>query len=645
MKRRSSFFWKLFISNALLLALGLVTCVWLILAEFNRFHAEEVDEHLRIQAATLREVVEGRLAHEHAAELDRLVKAILSDSATRTRITLILPDGRVLADSHARADTLDNHARRPEVVEALRDGQGTATRWSTTVGRELRYVAVRAGPPDKPEGIVRTALEVRTIINRGESLRRLLWTVALVAVGAAVALALVLARLWIDPIRSITSTARNLSRGDLSARAEVSGNDEISTLALALNRMRDRLAAHVDVIDRQRLTLEALVSQVQDGIIVAGADGRIVLCNPTATRLLHPDAVPASSADSWVGKSVEECVPQHALQKLLLPRGVTEPSEGGEQVQEVRIRLRFRQEPLSLLARAMDIVLPAAGPVGDPRQPNTQAGRILSLTDITQLDRMIQMKTDFVANASHELRTPLAVIRSSIETLRSLDAAQQPDVAARFIDSINRHTRRLEDLVNDLLDLSRVESPLSRFQADSLPVRDLLTDLRERYRDAVEAKKLRWESRYSGTSDETVSANRQLLNLILDNLVSNAIKFTEPGGVITVTSTRDDTYVVFEVADTGIGIPKDEQIRIFERFYQVERSRSGYGRGTGGERGTGLGLAIVRHAAAAMRATVHLESEVGRGTLVSLVLPVRPAPPGDSVAGLEHPSDRRSSPG
>jgi signal transduction histidine kinase len=630
MRRRNSFFWKLWMGNVLLLTVGLVVCIWLILAEFDRFHTEEIDDHLRAHASTVAHIIRGRIEPAHAAALDQLVEEVFALRPGRTRLAILLPDGRVLADSYGPTARDTALGSRPEVAQALRDGVSGGWQDVREAG-DFRFVAVRVGGADNPEGVVLAGVDASAVGPGNQSARRLMGTVVLVTVLTSVVLALALARLWINPIRQITQAARNLSRGDLTTRAEAAGGDELGLLATSLNRMRDRLAAHVETIDLQRRHLEALVAQVQDGIVVADAGGRIVLCNPTAARMLHASAEVEST--SWVGRTIEECVPQHGLQKLLLA-GSDRPGPA-EQVQEIRLRLKNRAAPVSVLARAMNIALPSRGRSagGDPLAMET--GRIMSLTDITQLDRIIQMRTDFVANASHELRTPLSVIRTSVETLRSIDLASDAATAARFVETISRHTRRLEDLVNDLLDLSRVESPGARFKTVPMAARVVLTDLQDRYKEAIATKALRWESRQQPPGDETFMANRQLLDLVLDNLVSNAIKFTDPGGTITASCTLDDALVTFAVTDTGCGIPPEEQSRIFERFYQVERSRTGAGKT--GERGTGLGLSIVRHAAGAMQATIRLESEIGRGTRVAIMLPRSPGPHEDASAASGAP--------
>jgi signal transduction histidine kinase len=232
------------------------------------------------------------------------------------------------------------------------------------------------------------------------------------------------------------------------------------------------------------------------------------------------------------------------------------------------------------------------------------------------------MKTDFVANASHELRTPLSTIRGAVETLLHIDLEKDAVDAARFVGVIDRHSGRLAAMVSDLLDLARLESATARFEPRGIDPRDLLRELEERFADVVRARGLIWETHCEDAGRRIIRASPQLVRLVLDNLVDNATKFTDRGGRVCVSCACEPGRVTFCVEDEGCGIPEPEQERVFERFYQLERARSGP------ERGTGLGLSIVRHAVAAMNGRVRLESRVGEGTRMTVEVP---QDPGDIV--------------
>ncbi len=618
--RKTTLFGKLFLGTTVLIVLVLGICAWLIVIEVNRLLRAEQAENLRAQAIMVLTAVEGRMGRDRADDLNALVHR-LAEGQRAARITIIAADGVVLADSEADAKQAESHADRPEVKLALATGHGESTRYSTTVAKNMKYVALRAGPADAPLGVVRVAMPLANLAQKTGAVARIVWLIVVLSLAAAIAFALGLARLWSTPLRRIAATARSLSRGDLTARARIGGGDELAVLARSLNEMRDHLAAHLATIDRQRRTLESLLEQLHEGVLLLGPDRRVLLMNPAAARMLGAGPAKGHGVTAWEGLPAECCVAQHDVQQLLLDEISAAIGDGKELVREVQVQGQGGTT-LSLLAHVSDLVLPrdpanaADGKWRDSRIP----GRLLVLTDVTDLARAAQVKADFASNASHELRTPLAAIRAAVETLAGLDLSKDAAAAKPFLDVIDRHSNRMEQMVFDLLNLSRIESSARQFKPEPIELAPLLDDVHARYAAAIEAKALTWTVQVQpGT--ETIHANRELLRLALDNLVDNAIKFTDPGGQVRVVSRRlesqDDgpSRIAVEVIDNGCGIPEAEQGRVFERFYQVERARSG------SVRGTGLGLSIVRHAVAAMRGTVTLRSRVGEGTTVALAIP------------------------
>jgi two-component system phosphate regulon sensor histidine kinase PhoR len=624
---RGKFFWRLFLGNASLLVAVVGACVLLILGAFDRFYAQDLTDQLSKLADALRYQVKDRFDLADAEELERVAKAVGTSGADGVRITFVLTDGTVVGDSEADPADMENHADREEIRQALRQGRGTSTRWSRTVQREMSYVALRIGPPDVPGGVVRVSMGRRSIIARTHTARQLFLTIAVVVLVAAVVLALGLARMWSGPIGRITEAARSLSRGDLSARAPVTGSDEVALLARSLNQMRDDLAGQLDTIDHQRRTLELLLAQLHEGVVVAGPDGRVVLVNPAASRLFDQIRGPDSCHWEHGGLDVERVVPPGQLRDMFLPTPrETAAVAGGDSpahaVQECRVTFDRPQGGVTVLARASDIVLPGqhspergANRDGDRPAP----GRILVLTDVTELTRAVQVKTDFVMNASHELRTPLSAIRAAVETLLSMNVGIDRDGAMQIVRVIERHSARLEAMVADLLDLSRIESEAARFEPSELSLDDVFGDLKDRFRDRLYEKNLRWDTDVSVHGPVIVSP--ALLNLVLDNLVDNSIKFTASGGRIAVAAWSEGHAFGVRVVDTGCGIPEEARDRVFERFYQAERAR------TGTTRGTGLGLSIVRHAVRAMKGSVQLDSAVGEGTEITVIIPQPQASP------------------
>lgn len=622
--RLGRYFWKLFLANAVVMGIVLAGCVWVIVSQLDQFRQEELSNHLSAQASALEVAVRDRFDTAHTEGLNALAKQVGSTELEGVRVTFVLVDGTVLGDSEATASEMESHADRPEIQQALAAGFGESVRWSHTVAKDMKYVAVRVGTTDKPLGVVRVSMAVQSIAARAQPARRLALALALLSVLAAILLALAIALLWSRRIQRITEAALSISGGDLSARVAVSGNDEIAVLGRSLNEMREKLSAQLGTIDRQRRTLDSLVSQLREGVVVADADGRIVLINSEAVELLQ---ISSDEADgSFVGHTVEQCIPQHKLQDLLRRRNRKCSSDAGETfdqsaistgdrqeaaTQEIKLQLTTGTGVRSILARAFDIRLPDANGHESSPGASTRVGRTLVLTDVTELTRVMQVKADLAANASHELRTPLSAIRAAVETLRAVDWSSDAEAASRFVDVVDRHSGRMEAMIGDLLDLSRLESGTDRFDATPISPRKLLEELHITFADALAAKNLKWKTSISN-EDVTLTANPELLRMILRNLIDNAIRFTDPRGSIELSVQQKGDSIVFEVADTGCGIAPAEQQRVFERFYQVERARSGP------DRGTGLGLSIVRHAATAMNAHIELQSKPGEGTRVTI---------------------------
>jgi two-component system phosphate regulon sensor histidine kinase PhoR len=615
--------WKALLASGLLIVLALGTSFWLITQDQQRRYNQDLTRQLFTAARMLREATRGGWEPFDAGSVAGLVHALRSDGAS---VIIISTDGHVLIDTTSASGIADSLLEQPEVRQALLIGSGQDTRRLRGDPHESKIVAVRAGDDESTLGVVWLARPTWTIGAAWHSLGKLAAAIGVIALLSSLTLAVVLTRLRARLLRRLAETAQSLSAGDLSATADIVGSDEYATLSSALNQTRERLVRQVETIDRQRLTLQALVDQLHEGVVVVGPDGHIALVNPAAIQLLNLTTAGPRDHEGMVGMPLERCIPQHDLQRMLRgehPASSSAAAERGPERSEgdaiaihkpehqIHIQVDGTTGEVHLLARVSDVALP-----GDPAtSEESSPGRMLVLTDITELTRVIRIKSDFVANASHELRTPLSAIRAAVETLLQMDPAEEAVAARRFLDTVDRQSQRLEAMISDLLDLSRLESPTARFEPQELNIQRELDELHARFAERLESGQITWETQALNGSVQTVVAPLHLFRLVLDNLVDNAIKFTDRGGHVGVTCATGSGWTSFEVADDGCGIPKAEQERVFERFYQIERARSGE------ERGTGLGLSIVRHAVAAMNGTVTLKSQPGEGTRVTVKIP------------------------
>ncbi len=631
-KFREGFFWKLFLGHAMLVLLAMVACLGVATVLFDRLLDEQLTNSLLAHAALLEQQTAAEFQNGDATRLDQRFKQWAKENPNGIRITLIRADGEVVAESTVHPALMESHAEREEIKQALQSGLGQSTRWSNTVNRDMKYVALRVGSGDEPIGVVRVSLPVQRIIAQAGATRNFVWMIAGLILVIAIALALGLAKLCTGPVARMAIAAQELSKGRLSTEAVAEGSDELAVLGHSLNRMRDHLRSQLATITHQRDYLQHLLARLHEGVLVANASGRIVLLNPAAAQQLGIPEPILVDDQGFEGMAIEACVRQPELRELLVIKKLTTASDRLEEsdaqhgfaeadgrqleIDEKQVTIPRTDGCATVLARAVDVDLPEApAPIDGKGSASVNSGRLLVLTDITDLQRTIQVKTDFAANASHELRTPLSAIRTAIETLATMNLREEVDDAAHFMDIIDRHSHRMDKLVTDLLDVSSAESVTKQYDTESIDVSSFLVELDSSFAGRADAKEVAFRAE-SRQGDFSLTANRYLLTLAVDNLVDNAIKFTEAGGKVQVTAAEACDGVEISVEDTGCGISLEEQERIFERFYQVDQARSG-----STLRGTGLGLSIVRHAVAGMRGSIDLGSELGRGTTICITIP------------------------
>lgn len=498
------------------------------------------------------------------------------------RVTIIGRDGAVLGDSEvpaAELSSVENHASRPEVVDALTRGVGTSERLSATVKHTMLYVAV---PFDR--GVSRVAEPLAEVDAAIADVRRLVWIGSALALGLAVVLSGIVAGRVSSAVGSLTSAARKMTAGDFEVRTRVRGGDELAQLGTALDRLAESLASTLADLRQERDLLGRILDGMEEGVLVIDGDRRVLTVNPALRSMLM------LGADA-PGKLVAECV-RHARLEEHIDRVREERSVGALEIDVPGIK------PRRLLVRAARL---------------EGADLLLVFVDVTDVRRLEAMRRDFVANASHELRTPIAAVRSAAETLRT-GALSDPAAAPRFLDIIERNAQRLQDLVVDLLELSKIESSelrLKRERVDAAAVAQIVLGL---HRDRADKKSVRVTS--SVPASTAVDADPRGLEHVLSNLVDNAIEYCAPGASVEISAAADgDDRVRIAVTDTGPGIAAEHLPRLFERFYRVDTGRS---RDLGG---TGLGLSIVKHLVEGMRGRVAVRSEVGKGSSFSVTLP------------------------
>ncbi len=562
---------------------------------------------LLAEARLMAQVVDRAL--EEGADLGTLDPEVDEAArAVRARVTIVAPDGRVLADSAASGPqlrALDNHGTRPEVLAALAGGEGTSLRRSATLGQDLLYVAVPIRRQGRLLGVSRMALSVEDLEEQARELRGAVMAALGVAFVVTALLSIGLSASLAGPLRSIMDAARAFAAGNLTARSRVSRGDELGELARILNQSADQLQARLTEIARDRARTEAILASMEDGVLAVDNGGRVLVANRALCRSL--------GLQDPIGRPYLEAIRHREIAQLL--EGIL---AGGER--------RAAEVELPHLRRLFVLSgAPFPGSQGSP------PGAVLTFHDATERRSVERVRRDFVANASHELRTPLTSIRGFVEALED-GALADPELARRFLGKIRTHAERMTTLVGDLLELSRIESGERLPQWQEVAPGQVVEEVAESLADLAERRVIRLSHEDRGAP--AVVTDPERLRLILHNLVENAIKYTVEAGQVAVwAEAGPEGSAHLEVEDNGPGIAEEHLGRIFERFYRVDKARS---RELGG---TGLGLAIVKHAAEGMGAQVAVASVRGQGSRFTLTLPADGRNPGQAAGTVEAPGE------
>lgn len=596
----SRLFWRLFLTYAALLVALSVTLDVVFLRHQREVIESEVRQRLRDEAVVLRQFADSAWdtslapVEELRATWQPKLEAMRHD--LDTRLTLILPDGTVLADSATDARQMENHRDRPEVEQAgvLEEGVGFKRRLSESVNEPFLYLALRVGSSAEPRGFVRVALPWTPFESRFQSTVRWVWgTTALITTLVLLA-TFIWERRIVRPIESLTHAAEAIAAGDLSQQVVVPNRDEIGLLAAAFNSMSRELSQRIEQLRAERLEnsehsdlMETVLGSMIEGVVVIDARQRILYANRSAGPLLD---LPTMQV---MGRSLFEAARHPRVQK------VVGEVLSGRQPERVEYEV----------PRTGAIVALIASPLPGKPPP----GAVLMLHNVTELRRLENLRREFVSNVSHELKTPLTTIQAYTETL--LDGAMDDkNVNRQFLSRIDEQAERLHKLILDLLDLARIESTEDAVELLPVPVAVTVQACVAEHQAVADGKQV--TLLIEPPSEElSIWGDDEGLLTVLNNLVDNAVKYTPAGGRVTVRWRAEGRRVCLEVADTGIGIPKQHQARVFERFFRVDKARS---RELGG---TGLGLSIVKHWVQVFGGSVEVTSDLGRGSTFAVRLP------------------------
>ena len=573
---------KLFIGALILIGVAIAAAEVYLSHALERQLTDRIREDLLTRAGLI-----ARRVGAVAEGFDDAVGDALADelgAIAGARVTLVRPDGSVGGDSEvglADLAKVENHGARAEVVDAIARGRGSAVRYSTTVRSGMMYAAVPIRRDSRLLGVARVAVPLVEVDEAISQMRRSLAAAALFALAIAGLLSYSAAELTSRRLRSLTDVARRMAGGDLATRTRTTGHDEVVALGHALDHLADSLSKSLGELRAERDLVTGILSSMNEGVLVVGADGRVVLTNPAlrAMLLIGPDAV---------GKSVLQVVRNADLNQLVERASKTGVAEG-----ELDLSGLMRRRALVRAVTLQD----------EPRDV------LAVFVDVTELRKLEAVRRDFVANASHELRSPLTTIKAAAETLRDENESK---TARRFVELIERNAERLSNLIDDLLELSRIESRDLTLELEHADLHAVVDRTLAQHAHRAQLKRISLAQHVP--EGLVVRADRRALDHILGNLVDNALKYCPEGASVSITSALENGAVRVSVADTGPGIPSEHLPRVFERFYRVDAGRS---RELGG---TGLGLSIVKHLVEAMGGAVGVESRPGAGSTFSFTL-------------------------
>ncbi len=580
---------KLFLVSLGIIVVSVLALDAYLRSAFDEALTERIKDDLLVRLGLLeREASASTIDLDDTAAWDALADDL--GRRAHARATFIRVDGRVIGDSEVLAADLaevENHATRSEVAEALVGASGFHTRRSATVNRRMLYVAVPFFRDAKLIGVARLAMPLDEIDVAVIRVRRILAVGFLLALGVAVLMSTGAAHFMSRVVRRLTEAARRMAAGDLSVRTRVGGRDELGELGRTLDQLADGLSSSLGELRAERDLLGRILEGMQEGVLVLDAERRVLLVNPALRSMLLLGA-------DVIGKSPIEVVRNADLQSII-DRALSGDAAATGEIEVGGLKPR-------------QLLVHAAALSGEPR------GLMAVFVDVTEMRRLESLRKDFVANVSHELRTPVASVLSAAETVRG-SAHGDPAATAGFLEMIERNARRLHDLVEDLLDLSRIESREIKLNLEALPVAAFCRQVIALVAERAAARRIVLRVDLPATVP-AVRADRRAFEQTLVNLLENAIKYCPVGAEVVLRAAPVGRLLRLQVVDTGPGIEPRHLPRLFERFYRVDPGRS---RDMGG---TGLGLSIVKHLVEAMGGAVDVESTVGKGSTFSFTVPI-----------------------
>lgn len=590
MKKKKKLIWQLLLPYLLITLLSLIGLTAYASVALRHFLLEQSRMDLKTRARLLEDPVASLFAKSRLQDIDPYCKRL--GRATATRITVILPSGKVVGDSSHDPARMDNHSSRPEVKGALAGRISSSIRYSRTLGRRMMYVATGLKRDNgRLVAVLRVSVPITFIDDELKALYKKIIFGGLVVAVLAGGVSVLVSRRITRSITAMQAGAQRFARGDLQHRLALPATEETAALADALNHMAAEMESRIHTIVSQRNELAAVLSSMREGVMAVDRQAHIVSANPAAGDMLGVD--PEDMREKGVMEIVRNLELQDFVRRALES---SKPVEGD----------------LTLHAPGRRILHAHSAPL--IAADGSFMGRLIVLNDVTQLRGLENIRKEFVANVSHEIKTPLTAIKGFVETIRYGQVESMAETQG-FLGIIERHVNRLNDIVNDLLTLSRLEQKdqLREINRRKVHIRNVLQTALQVCQTAADEKRMLLELACS--DDLEAMVDETLIEQALINLVDNAVKYSAAGTPVKVSAGIEENALCIRVCDHGRGISKKHLPRLFERFYRIDKARS---RKLGG---TGLGLAIVKHIVYAHGGRIDVQSTLGHGSTFAIYLP------------------------
>jgi len=582
MKKKIRLIWHLYPSYLVIIILSLVAVGWYTVTSLKSFYVDQAITYLQNQGHLLEHEISPYLSPLDSASIDRICKSIGDD--TSIRITVLLPEGAVIGDTKLSPAEMDNNSDRPEILQASAGKKGISFRSDRdSQNYNMIYVAIPVKNQTKTIGIIRTSIPLNFIEKNLHALEFKIFFGGLVIAILASILCLYISRRISRPIEEMKQVAEQMSKGDFSFKLHTQTTKEFAGLAETMNQMAVHLEDRIMTVTRQQNEIEAILTSMLEGVIAVDNEEKIFKINQSAIKMLSH----SKHADYYIGKHIQERIRNadvHEYVSITLQEN---------QIQRGDIHLHGK------------IINISCTPLCDVSKKTI--GVLLVLNDVTQLRHLENVRSDFVANVSHEIRTPLTSIKGFVETLLS-GAYQNLDESERFLNIIDKHVRRLTSVIEDLLQLAKIEQngTLKSLERDDCKIKEIILSAIQICQ--LEADKKQIKICLNCDDQLSFRVNSPLIEHAVVNLLDNAIKYSYGNSFVEIDVNSSTSLLIIRIKDFGPGIAKEHLPRLFERFYRVDKARS---RKMGG---TGLGLSIVKHIVQAHGGTIKVESCLAKGS-------------------------------